>query len=50
VEVPIHCQCKTDAVTMKNGLVVLQNVKNDMTQQILGMYLKRSENTKNFIQ
>lgn len=43
LEVPIHCQCKNDAATLKNSLVV-PHVKNYMTQQILGIHLK-SKNT-----
>lgn len=40
VEVPNHYQCKNDATILKNSLVVPQNIKNYMTQQILGIYLK----------
>lgn len=40
VEVPNHYQCKNDATILKNSLVVPQNIKNYMTQQILGIHLK----------
>lgn len=40
VEVPNHYQCKNDATILKNSLVVTQNIKNYMTQQILGIHLK----------
>lgn len=39
-EVPNHYPCKNDATILKNSLVVPQNIKNYMIQQILGIHLK----------
>lgn len=42
VEVPIPCQCKNGTATSKNSLVVPQNAKDYMTQQIL-CYISESK-------